>query len=155
MAEIPGLPTIPTDNLYKFIALTGVLMFIVAPIFYVNFYISYHKIELDAIDSLRVPSWDYYESKSKIEHGETVTNAQKELVEKWDSFKREGSNTQLDYHLYTRFSCVITLLSFIMAVMGLALAIIGFWFWYNRVQKPLDAILLNEVKEKKNKGNSR
>lgn len=151
MNNIPGLPTIPTDNLYKFMALSGVVMFIVAPIFYVNFYISYKKIEYTAIDSLRVPHPEYYFIKSKMEHGETVTKSQKELVEKWDSFKKEGSSVKIEYNLYTRFSNVITFLSIVMGTIGLALSIVGFWLWYNRVQKPLDIILMNETSgEKKN-----
>lgn len=39
--NLPGMPTPPTDSLYKFMAILGILLLIVAPVFWANFYITH------------------------------------------------------------------------------------------------------------------
>ena len=142
MTNIPGLPTIPTDNLYKFMALAGIVMLIVAPIFYAKYYISHYNIELEAIESLKI----YKPAELYFKNTKELTKEEKIFLDKIESKEKENKQIQKGYELYSRFSNVILLLSIIMAAVGLALSIVGFWLWYNRVQKPLDKILLNETK---------
>ena len=36
--SLPSLPSLPTDNLYKFMAITGVVLFVGAPVYWATFY---------------------------------------------------------------------------------------------------------------------
>jgi hypothetical protein len=60
--NVPALPTPPTDNLYKFMALSGVVLLIVAPIFWANYYITQAERTRLAFEALgaSLPPPDYY-----------------------------------------------------------------------------------------------
>jgi hypothetical protein len=147
--KIPGLPSLPTDNLYKFMALSGVVLLLVAPIFWAKFYISHSERTRAAIESLgySLPPPEYYFFRAKVLGGESVTEEQRKLVEKFDSLRRESSRLDGEFLLYDRFSYVVTSAAIFLGLLGLALTWFGFRLWYLRVQKPLDRILLKEARE--------
>jgi uncharacterized membrane protein YciS (DUF1049 family) len=145
--NIQGLPSLPTDNLYKFMALSGVVLLLVAPIFWVNFYISHSDRTRAAIASLDyLPPPDYYSSKAKLLRGESIPDQQIELIDKVDSLRNKDSQLSHDYLVYDRFTYLVTVLAISMALAGITLTWFGFRLWYLRVQKPLDLLLLKKSK---------
>lgn len=147
--NIPGLPSPPTDNLYKFMALSGVILLLVAPIFWAKFYISHSERTRAAIESLgySLPPPEYYFFRAKVLAGESVPDEQRKLVEKFELLRRESSRLGGEYLRYDRFSYVVTSAAIFLGLLGLALTWFGFRLWYLRVQKPLDRILLREARE--------
>jgi hypothetical protein len=147
--NIPTLPSPPTDNLYKFMALSGVVLLLAAPFFWAKFYITHAERTRAAIESLgySLPPPDYYFFRAKLLGGESVTEEQRKLVEKFDSLRKESSRLGGEFLLYDRFSYVVTSAAIFLGLLGLALTWFGFRLWYLRVQKPLDRILLKEARE--------
>jgi len=146
---IPKLPLPPTDNLYKFMAISGVVLLIVAPVFWAQFYITHAERTRLAIRALRIdlsPENEYWNAKARIERGESVTNEQRKLVEKYDARKEESSRVGSEFLVYDRFSSVVTVIAIILWMFGLVLTPFGFWRWYQKVQKPLDRILAKQAK---------
>ena len=130
-------------------ALSGVVLLLVAPFFWANFYISHSERTSKAIESLgySLPPPEYFFFRANIMSGEPVTDEQRKLVEKFDSLRKESSQIEREYLLYDRFSYIVTGLAIIFGLLGLSLTCFGFSLWYLRVQKPLDQILLKEVGE--------
>jgi hypothetical protein len=146
---IPKLPIPPTDNLYKFMAISGVVLLIVAPIFWAQFYITHTERTRLAIRALRIdlsPEHEYWNAKARIERGESVTNEQKKLVEKYDAQQEEAGRVSSEFLVYDRFSCVVTVVAIALFSLGLVFTPLGFRLWYVRVQKPLDHILAKQAR---------
>ena len=143
---IPTLPSPPTDNLYKFMALSGVILLMVAPFFWAKFYITQVERTRMAIETLgeSIPPYDYYISRARIWRGESVTEDQRKLVEKFDALRKESGRAGSEFLLYDRFSCVVTGAAGVLGLLGLVFTGFGFRLWYLRVQRPLDRILLKE-----------
>lgn len=148
--NIPALPSLPTDNLYKFMALSGVVLLIVAPFFWAKFYITHSDRTRTAIELLgeSLPPPDYYFFRAKLLRGESVTEEQRKLVQNFDSLRKESSRAGGEFLLYDRFSYVVTGAAIFLGLLGFALTWFGFRLWYLRVQKPLDRILLKEARDR-------
>lgn len=147
--NVPELPSPPTDNLYKFMALSGVVLLMVAPFFWAKFYITHTERTRLAFQVLgeSIPPYDYYISRATIERGESVTEEQRKLVEKYDALRKESGRVGSEFLLYDHFSCVVTGVAILLGLLGLTLTGFGFRLWYLRVQKPLDRILLKEARK--------
>jgi len=147
--NIPKLPLPPTDNLYKFMAISGVVLLIVAPLFWAQFYITHAERTRLALQALRIdlsPEHEYWNSKARIERGESVTDEQRKLVEKYDALRKESERVGSEFLVYDRFSYVVTGAAIILGVLGLVLTCFGFPLWYRKVQKPLDRILAKQAR---------
>jgi hypothetical protein len=146
--SFPTLPSPPTDNLYKFMAMSGVVLLIVAPIFCAQFYVSQAERTRKAFETLGesfAPA-DYEMAKVKFENDKPITDEEKNLIEKYDALKKEASSAGSEFLIYDRFSRVVTVLSILLGLLGCLLSWFGFYLWYLRVQKPLDRILLKEAR---------
>ena len=121
---------------------------IVAPIFWAKFYITHAERTRIAFQTLfeSIPPYDYYFAKPKVDSGESVTEAQRKMVEKFDSLRKESGRVGSEYLMYDRFSFVVTWAAIFMGLLGATLTWFGFLLWYRRVQKPLDRILMKESK---------
>ncbi len=129
-------------------ALSGVVLLIVAPIFWAQFYISQAERTRRAFETLGeslVPA-DYEMAKVKFENGKPLTDEEKKLVEKYDALKKEAARAGSEFLIYDRFSRVVTVVAILLGVLGCLLTWFGFCLWYLRVQKPLDRILLKEAR---------
>jgi len=148
---IPKLPLPPTDNLYKFMAISGVVLLIVAPIFWAQFYITHAERTRLAIRALRIdlsPEHEYWNAKARIERGESVTDEQRMLVEKYDAQQEESSRLGNEFLVYDLFSYVVTGAAIFLGLLGLVLTPLGFCLWYQRLQKPLDRILAMHARKR-------
>jgi hypothetical protein len=133
---IQKLPLPPTDNLYKFMAISGVVLLIVAPIFWAQFYITHAERTRLAFRALKIdlsPEHEYWNSKARIERGESVTDEQRKLVEKYDAQQKESDRIGSEFLIYEGFSTVVTVVAMFLWLLGLVLTPYGFWQWYQKV----------------------
>jgi Flp pilus assembly protein TadB len=148
--NVPKLPFPPTDNLYKFMAISGVVLLIVAPVFWAQFYITHAERTRLALRALRIdisPEDEYWHAKARIERGKSATDEQRKLVEKYDAQQEEHSRVSSEFLVYEGFSYVVTGVAIALGLLGVVLTPLGFWLWYQRVQKPLDRILAKQLKK--------
>jgi len=149
--NVSKLPLPPTDNLYKFMAISGVVLLIVAPFFWAQFHITHAERARLAFQALKIdlsPEHEYWNSKARIERGESVTDEQRKLVEKYDAKRKEDDRAISEFLVYEGFSYVVTGAAIFLGVLGLVLTGLGFPLWYLRVQKPLDLILLKQTRKR-------
>ena len=153
----------PTDNLYKFIALSGLLLFLVSVWFYGQFAVQLVKIdnELDQLaklsgtrfrervkDGLRKIAQDIDDGVLKDK--QTTMSTFDELVQGTDMY----TDPEIDqaYELMSRRVAIESshypesLLLKLGIGLGLVLATGGFVSWYRLVQRPLDELLQLELK---------
>ena len=164
----------PTDNLYKFLALSGVLVLAVS-IFY-PFWQWYHikerSIEVSKESEFLLADID--RMKTELESDlKTLTELQKEEEEgnyKGDPVERiqrlqqrnqqhmslalESRKKSIELHskqellnLYSRMAIAITLAGVLGIAGGLGTAAFGFGLWYTRLQKYQDMILQKEAEK--------
>ena len=152
---LPSIPQLPTDNLYKFVALSGVLLMLAGLI--VPTVAQYRMgSTLRLLDHQNRISHEITErtdaaSKAAREASKNIkTREQAESVlamERRVSKMIDSSNAQIgaakdiiaeaqDYKDYLDLLLLVGALSF---VLGGLLAWWGFSCWYERLQKPLDA----------------
>jgi len=124
--NVPALPSPPTDNLYKFMALSGVILLIIAPFFWAKFYITHTERTRSAWDALRPLPYEYFMAKAKVESGEPVSEGQRKLVETHDAMRKESDKLGSEYLLYDRFSNVVTATAVFLWLLGHLLTWFGF-----------------------------
>src|SRR5689334_12006318 len=96
---IPGLPSPPTDNLYKFMALSGLVLIIIAPFFWANYYFPQaDRIHL-AFESLR----DEVNGLSLPDPLKQTTQQIKEERAKMDALRKKAAQAGHDFVLYEDF----------------------------------------------------
>lgn len=158
-----SMPNIPTDSLYKFIAITGliILFFSIAAPFYIHHHARINMINING--EIKLLKIDIDLSKQNI--GE-LENKLKER--KLKGHKKHSSSFQKDVNIaslfdktikvnrtnkirsakistkvklienYNELSGLITMLFFVGAPLSIIMIYSGFYFWYVRIQKPLD-----------------
>src|ERR1039458_3252958 len=90
--SLPTIPSPPTDNLYKFMAIAGLVLFVLAPAYLATFYLADKQRQFDAeMAELReLPPPQYNGVGARILSGDTnVTVAEKEMVQKYDAIDME------------------------------------------------------------------
>jgi hypothetical protein len=180
----------PTDNLYKFIAISGLLFIIISFVpNYLTFRLLEKKIEhvreqdkfLVEITQINDESdkrinkqsqfnRDYdelLENKNKIKnYFQIKTNREKveQLIEAKKNFDVEGMVFDEKYNalkikkadldassemneLYKSEISWLESVSFKVFIAGIFLVLVGFYFWYKKMQKPNDLLLLNQTRE--------
>ncbi len=150
------IPSIPTDSLYKFIAMSGLFTFM--GFIFIPEYMSY-EIKIKEIllhGEINESTVDINENTKRIAILEEKVSLMKEyddkLIIKYQSdlnlskilnvrnqkilIKIDNKNMLIDFYKnkinnYKLVRIVGSILSFLMMILG-------FYFWYKRVQKPLD-----------------
>ncbi len=163
------IPNLPTDNLYKFMSLSGIVI-IIFSIYFCEIKVrevSQNNIEfLKKQDNLNNKIARFNDKLGTI--SVLFETYQKDNIQKKDtsiflsnletrisslSNLRDGINTdyisQKAYHqrlnLLQEESKIITYFSYLFIALGFVLTSTGFLLWYKKVQKPLDKILANDL----------
>ena len=144
--NLPTLPSPPTDSLYKFMALSGIILLVVAPFFWAKYYISQAERTHMALKTLResIAPYNYYIANGKLQNGEPLSDNEKKLVEKYDALKNDADQAGSEFLVYDKFSFVIAVAAISLGVLGAVLTGCGFYNWYYKVQRPLDRLLLEQ-----------
>jgi hypothetical protein len=129
-------------------AIAGLVLLIVAPVYFTTFYITSKQRELDAEMALMVEMAppQYNAIRLRIHTGNTnVTEPEKQLVEKFDKLDLERVRAERVVELYQSHSSLLKKATVCVSIFGFLLMMSGFCFWYRRVQVPLDHILAKQV----------
>ena len=142
------LPSLPTDNLYKFIALFG--LFLVITTIY-----SYSTIQND-LDEKWAKGAAVLEAQSdllmaQLKIHDKPTEQQKgkisDLKKRKEKLEQTGTEVEDYWTAYRKAKRWKNSLLFLMAV-GFLMIIIGFYLWYVKLQKYQDIILINQAKSR-------
>lgn len=174
MANIPGIPSLPTDNLYKFIALSGVVIAIVSATGYLIFNWNFEKdkllakaaykinnVETDQLQALGLPTnWEEFKDYAgTINSGQGMTidsdlpsndafKVAGYLKDTWKSLtETEIMVSNLEYQKKRRFEYNLSIIVFF--VIGVSMSIFGFFTWYFKAQKLQDMLLISTLEEAK------
>jgi len=175
-----SLPNIPTDNLYKFMAIAGLVLFISANTLYV---IDNNKIADTAQEWLRNGSIYTFEQKTlnteinssqkrikelentmrtaKPQEKQTISaeiSSEKDLVKNNNNKLKEVNkniislNNSLNIDRFKKEAEEAKLTTLIVDVVGLLSIFFGFSLWYNRLQKYQDIMIKQKAESKSNSG---
>lgn len=142
-----NLPTLPTDNLYKFLALSGLALLLFSMVYPLN---TLNDLELKAVEartqikllelelSVLERNIDAASRKKEPSPDEVARLSDRQQQLKAKAIQNEGERerlTTLVKQLRFAFNGLIGGL-----LIGYALAHLGFYLWYVRVQKPADKL---------------
>jgi hypothetical protein len=149
---MPTLAQLPTDNLYKFIALAGVALVFFGIYLFVS-HLSKVETKLEDLQHAMARAGAeiaYLEreiagrqladisAEERVEFGERVLNAR--LLH-----EENVVNTAIVARLNTRLRLLLSV-GKIVVVLGLVLTVIGFALWYVNTQGPQDQLLQAQLK---------
>ncbi len=168
-----NIPDLPTDNLYKFVSLTGVLLSLVC--FGVLEYRVNNQVELDTEILLGKEALGYLKMNresistnldtirnsinEKQATGKTIEDADLQgyssALQEYDQLKKQNDNHDREIMSLRKKSEIaenhfnrtqrIRLILLLGGFCGLALANIGFYFWYHRLQKYQDILVRHQA----------
>lgn len=143
------MPNIPTDNLYKFIAISGLAL-----LFYcISFPILLHTNAMERMDKLSEELAGITADLGFLKEDAAIASAQGESKEEAIQRFRKSRDVRRQQAIFGEKLKILhrlnaqtewlPLLSAIGSAVGLLISIVGFWLWYCRLQQPLD----NSIKE--------
>jgi hypothetical protein len=151
-----NLPSLPTDNLYKFLALSGLVIVLFSFIFpmkrigeielkslEIKTQVEVLKIEIDYLKE-DTKTWA---EKANLNHEETVLLRKRTKDAAIKVAELGGRTEQIEalrgeLRFYWRFIKVTVWL-------GAVISLVGFYLWYFLVQKPNDLLLRKQIKKEK------
>jgi len=146
------LPMLPTDNLYKFLALSGLVMLVLSFTFPRNMV---DELELKAVESetnINLLAFEVSVLKDDVDAAEKKPKLAEDGIQKLSERQRQlevktlqvgGERAKLNVLVkQLRFAMSLSIIG---SVLGFVLADIGFWLWYMRVQKPADLLARKQV----------
>lgn len=160
MTSLPKLSDLPTDNLYKFMALSGVALTIFSCVFPLWMEFStWEKMDPLRIDIavMQVEVENFKKNISNIDFNNLSADQEKDLGQKTESLSLKNAEigAKLGILKYYSFrSTLILILMFVPAFLSIFLANAGFVRWYNKLQKYQDEIIETEAKLKLKQLNS-
>ena len=153
-----SIPNLPTDNLYKFIALSGVAMFII-----INLYSFKNIIEIEEdIRKLKLESKIYKKESGFIDEdinnfNTDGLNSISEVINQLDPIKiklRELAIKEIrikhnleEVEKRNNDKYLLLIIWSATMIISISMMVYGFSYWYKRVQKFLDIKLKNESSE--------
>ena len=147
------IPAIPTDNLYKFVALSGVALVLVSLIYPEQALRELGTRQIDSETQMQVllAQADRLERElDLLDKSPDFENKKLELIKKQNdeirvnAIRSSGENQKSALY-EAHHERVITYSKFLLAI-GSAMSILGFFFWYRRVQKPADLAAADQSK---------
>jgi hypothetical protein len=144
------LPSIPTDNLYKFLALSGLALFLTS----VSFPLALLNHNLEKADQLAQELAGISADIDFLKEDVAIAKAQGESAEEATQRFRKSRELRREsavfgekikgLHRLNAQTRWLPLLSALGATAGLAIAVTGFWLWYHRLQRLLDMSVVEE-----------
>ena len=148
------IPSLPTDNLYKFIALTGLFVG-VSSVFFMEIQVERNRKTVATLTA-QVDYKKYVVDKLESKTGNSLSNDQKlgllaKLITEEKKIIEKLAESKTDLDITKKRLRPIRLIS----LLGFIASIIGFCLWYRRVQKPLDEILQLNLEKTRLEASSR
>lgn len=159
----------PTDNLYKFLALSGLALLLAAGWAHIRVDLELFKIQRDAESMIKVMTrelarhlaTEFRTAAADVDSGKISDAAS--AMKRVDAILASPSPNEAEHieQLATlawergrllRTNDPERVLLRVAMLIGLLLGVAGFVLWYQRVQQPLDEILQSQVREAREKG---
>ena len=143
-----NLPIPPTDNLYKFAALSGTILFILGlytPL-YLDEQFNDKSVNLELKNAKLTADIDYCNRQLKLSAADS-SNSEKlkaglretsELLRQEDQQIQEQKILIKNIERLGKQIIIADLISIFIILLGLAVVIIGYRLWYIRIQRPMD-----------------
>jgi len=146
---LPTLPSLPTDNLYKFLAIFGLILFVL------SIYLVFEKAN-ETIENADKKLEDSLNDLFTLRSNHNLSEAQIQLDKLKESdplanqWERQLENIREEnYNAKEKIQGIINYLLYIMLISGIVMMSTGFYYWYYRVQKPLDELTKMELAKMK------
>ncbi|MDV7140447.1 hypothetical protein R3X28_16260 [Maribacter sp. TH_r10] len=173
-----NIPNLPTDNLYKFLALTGLFLMVASFGYkeYRNHEYNIQKTEIKVEE--KILEFKIENKKTMVEHSrklrdfevdilkpkngdKSIEDLQKQIEKFINSYKIEIEEAELDWYyndagkllmnselaeVYKKRTDKLNWILNLSMLIGFFSMISGFYFWYIKLQRHQDLILLNEYK---------
>ncbi len=155
MVEKMRFPNLPTDNLYKFMALSGLILFVFS--FFVPFWLM-HNIKLKTLEIKEELDLLDIEEKYLKEIHEDIealpSNKRRKAIklneERFKDYSKKLMQTRRKVETMKYLDSMRRDIR-ILALVGISLGVIftycGFFLWYKRLQKYQDQIIKNEAQK--------
>jgi hypothetical protein len=154
MSALP-IPTSPTDNLYKFVSIAGLILLLGSPVYWASFSLALEQRELDDLVAFfktnqSTPGEYFFPPRADD------TPEGKQRRERWETIKKTVDEAELErfrtsgnLSLYARYRNTVAALSLLSAFVGLLVSLVGFRLWFIRVQRPQDQLLALQLQAAK------
>lgn len=133
MGQYVGMKELPTDNLYKFIAISGIILIVAV------FFFGYQKIMLlnEYVSKIEV----YMSTFEVLERTKSSEIEMQTFLPVFQDYKRDSSRLHYELSFVENYSKVLIGLLFL----GFILQALGFCLWFVKVQRYEDIILKNKA----------
>ena len=147
------IPAIPTDNLYKFVALAGVALVLISLIYPEQALRDLGAKKIDSETQLRVLLAQADRLESELDLLETSKDVEDKRLDRIkeqndeiriNALKASGENQKIALYA-THHESVATYAKYLL-ILGSAMSFLGFFLWYRRVQRPADLAVAEQAK---------
>ncbi|HJQ53479.1 MAG TPA: hypothetical protein VJ825_06515 [Gemmatimonadaceae bacterium] len=155
--DLPLVPRIPTDNLYKFVALSGVLMLVVGValpfvVIYrqdnesrsINAEMDVRSARLSTVVQQLKRSNDFLRGGGSRRSYEAMRDSANRVIDSLTVTEPLIKTRRAAWKEQYDFFDIPVIIGMCMAAAGLLLAVWGFASWYIKLQKPLDALIAKQ-----------
>ena len=152
----------PTDNLYKFLAIFGLVILIISVYYPFQLQNQFEKLNADIRTDLdllhdsvlrqkdRINSLNELVDSSSNKNNEYLLSSQKEEKIKANNFKKDISIIEKNNNEIININYELNIFKYIASVLiplGSLMMIVGFYFWYTKLQRYQDIILKGETQK--------
>ncbi len=141
----------PTDNLYKFVAISGLVLLFGAPVYWGTFELQVQERRTEAIvafeKSWPPPEYFFLPTSVGTNDGGGARERLEALRQSVEAAQAENVRATERLREFERLERWLTVLAILLAVVGLAATVGGFRLWYVRVQRPQDQLLWKQAME--------
>ena len=145
-------PSPPTDNLYKFVAIAGLVFFFGGPFYWATFELKLQERQTAAWVSLHKQIEIPFEYLVPPRFEKTPEGNQ--AREKWEALKKsidaqETEHIRVGEQLRNleRMEGLVSGLGIFFLALGAVMAVVSFRLWYRRVQVPQDLLLQKQLSD--------
>lgn len=163
-----NIPDLPTDSIYKFVALAGLILFLISPIYYQFFSrdVLLKNIGLRAemqrmkkeVEFLKEDTILLREDiQAKKQDGSVSQEKHQNAGEKVEELNQKTRETELKsielqritngVFVYNDQLALLRWSSVIGVIAGILMLVLGFYLWYTRIQLYQDKILISAVQK--------
>ena len=140
----------PTDSLYKFVAISGLVLVVVAVVVWLQTWQDYTAAVIDAVDPMsdaKRAVIDNYEALTSAAEPDEEQRQERirQTGRRAEEAERRAQNALMKVKVanarYDRFQTLGTVL----CIVGFAAMILGFILWYRRIQRYQDRIIKKQA----------
>jgi hypothetical protein len=141
------LPLFPTDNLYKFLALSGLALLVFSVVYSTTRMTELRIRQAETRSQLKILTLEIKVIEKELDQAKQVQPSSTEQLAILSNRGLQGQIKTAQISSYNEQTMVLVeelgffmLFLYIGMFFGLTMAVVGFWLWYHKVQRPLDLI---------------